>query len=331
MRLFHISEGSSDIVGDNQAMEFSNFTSAATHLLAQQVGFDEPAFFVHVKASRQDVRMDEMELERCFDYIRAGEGGLGVHEWVSALEDPRVKLVAAAVNADVEQRQKKESQKHHHQHHHHNQFLQHPQQQDIACMPTQDYWMVKRGGEVKVFEWYFVERRRWADPVEVWLSAQEVIGLGPTKGRAFVLPVNQTTKGVMKQWHKLKIANDDGSGDIGYEQLQQLLRLCRIRATETDIKKMFQAADEDGSGSIDSLEFLSIVKSLQATGGSTGVDAGNFVRAYHGPSDAIGVVLACTHKRVLESAGSCSQKNCMFHVELHENETRSCELLVSRV
>jgi len=163
----------------------------------------------------------------------------------------------------------------------------------------------------------------------VWLRAQEVTGIGPPKGRAFVVPMNQTTKGVMRLWNKLKLAQDDDSGDIGYEGLQQLLRMCRIRATEAEVKRMFQAADEDGSGSIDSLEFLSIVKSLQESGGSTGVDAGNFVHACHGPSEALNVVLACTHKRVLEAAGSCSRRECMFHVELHEHETRVCELAVS--
>lgn len=203
------------------------------------------------------------------------------------------------------------------------------QQQDLQCAPCQEYWMAKRGAEVKVFEWYFIERRRWADPVDVLLRGQEVGGLGVHKSRLFVIPVKQTTNGLMKQWRQLKLANDSNSHDLGFEQLRQLLRACRIRATESEIKKMFEAADENGSGSIDSHEFLSIVKSLQAAGGCTGVDSGYFVKAIHGPSPALSVVLACTHKRVLECAGSSGQPQCMFHVQLHENERRPCELLVN--
>ena len=181
---------------------------------------------------------------------------------------------------------------------------------------------------MKRFEWFFIERRRWEDPVDTWLNSKEVSVLGQYVGRLSAVPMNQTTKGLMRQWQALKNANDDDSGDIGYEQLQQLLRVCRIRAPEAEVKRIFNSADEDGSGSIDSVEFLSIVRSLQEAGGSSGVEACTFIRALHGPSEALAVVLACTHKSVLESAGSSSRQECMFHVEIDENETRPCDIRV---
>ncbi len=273
----------------------------------------------------QSIQITETELEQCFDFIGDGEGLVDVKKWVKALESLRVKSVAASVIANIHEGDCGSNGP---QHDHQRSPVFH-KQQDLQCVPSQEYWMVKGGGEVKVFEWCFIERRRWADPVDVWLRAQEVGGLGQTKSRLFVVPMKQTTKGLMKQWQQLKLANDNNSHDLGIEQLKQILRICRISATEAEIKKIFEAADEDGSGTIDSHEFLSIVKSLQAAGGSTGVDSGLFVNAVCGPSPALSVVLACTHKRVLESAGDSGQAQCMFHVQFHENERRSCELLVN--
>jgi hypothetical protein len=311
-------------------MEFSVFTAACTHLLGQQVKSEQKSTVrqLYIYALLQNILMSETELEQCYEFIRAGDGLVDVRKWVSALESSQVKFAAAAVIANVLQVEG-EGEISDNEHRHQQSLLFHNQQQDMQCVPSQDYWMVKGGAEVKVFEWYFTERRRWADPIDICLRAQEIGGPGCPKGRLFVVPIKQTTKGLMKQWQQLKHANDDNGHDIGYEQLQQLLRSCRISATESEIKNIFEAADEDGSGRIDSHEFLNIVKSLQAAGGSMGVDSGNFVRAILGPSPALSVVLACTHRRVLESAGSCSQRHCMFHVKFHESERRPCENLVN--
>jgi hypothetical protein len=97
--------------------------------------------------------------------------------------------------------------------------------------------------EVKAFEWHFIERRLWVDPVDVWLRAeekqiQEVGYLGSAIGLVFIVPIKQTTKGLMKQWQLLKHATAHNSHDIGFEQLQELLRICRISATESEIKKV---------------------------------------------------------------------------------------------
>ncbi len=278
-------------------------------------------------SSVQTIQFCDSEYEQCFDYMKNGGVVVDVEKWIASLEDPKVKSAAAAVMADIAR------------HRVHADLDQSPnshcqssgaslQQQDIPCLPAKSYWTAKCGGEVKRFEWFFVERRRWEDPVDMWLSAKEVNLLGRAVGRLFLVPMSQTTKGLMKRWHSLKIANDDSSGDIGYEQLQHLLRTCRIRAPESELKKMFEAADEDGSGSIDSVEFISIVKSLQSVGGSTGVETCNCVRAFHGPSEALEVVLACTHKSILAGAGSSSNRSCMFHVEIDANETRPCDILV---
>ncbi len=278
----------------------------------------------------QSIRLGEAEYEECFEFIRDGSGGVDVKKWVAALENVNVQAAAAVVVASIQQSDDKRDGSEHSgftiKHHAGVPFQQ--QQQDIHCIPSKDYWMAKCGAEVKRFEWFFIERRRWEDPVDTWLNSKEVSALGQHIGRLFAVPMNQTTKGLMRQWQALKCANDDGSGDIGYEQLLQLLRVCRIRAPEAEVKRIFNAADEDGSGSIDSVEFLSIVRSLQEAGGSSGVEACNFIRALHGPSEALAVVLACTHKSVLKSAGSSSRQECMFHVEIDENETRPCDIRV---
>jgi hypothetical protein len=265
------------------------------------------------------MQLTETELEQCFEFIRCGEGCVDLEKWVSSLESLEVKSMAASVIANVHEGKvgcNKFQQRSH------QQSLCFNQLQDLQCAPSQEYWMVKGGGEVKFFEWYFIERRRWADPVDVWLRAQETGGLGPPKSRLVVVPLEQTTNGLMKQWRQLKLANDSNSHDLSFKQLQKLLRICRISATESDAKKMFQAADEDGSGTIDSHEFLSIVQSLQAAGGSTGVESCNYAFAIHGPSPELSAVLACTNKRVLESAGCSSQPQCMFHVRFYEHERR---------
>ncbi len=284
----------------------------------------------HPDSCEQSIQFCDNEYEQCFDYIKNGGGVVDVEKWTAALEATEVQSAAAAVIADIAQgKEHSDLNESRHNDHHPSRALY--QQQDIPCLPSQTYWTAKCGGELKYFEWFLVERRRWEDPVDTWLSAKEVNVLGRAVGRLFLVPMSQTTKGLMRQWHALKIANDDSSGDIGYEQLQHLLRVCRIRAPEAEVKKIFEAADEDGSGSIDSVEFLSIVKSLQSAEGSTGVDACNFVRAFHGPSEALKVVLACTHKSILAGAGSSSNRECMFHVEIDINETRPCDNLVNFV
>lgn len=330
------------ITGNQQAMEFVVFVAACNHLLGQQV-----ACLWHCDAMdrldvcMQNIHLSELELERCFEFIRNGDGVVDEKKWVAALDDPDVQAAAAVVisgilPADAASGNSCTS---------HNVVSQHSivdqprcnrhrsdaghQQQDIPCVPTKDYWMAKCGGEVKKFEWYFIERRRWQDPVDTWLSSKEMSVLGREVGRLFAVPMNQTTKGLMRQWAHLKLANNDASGDIGYKELQHLLKVCCIRAPEAEVKRIFEGADEDGSGSIDSVEFLTIVKTLQTATASTGVDACNFVRAAHGPSEALGVVLACTHRTILAHAGSSGQRECMFHVEIDVNETRACELLVS--
>ena len=262
--------------------------------------------------------------------MRCDDSSIDVAKWVAALEGSEVKAVAAAVMTDIKARTDAgvigSDERLYHTNH---KIAHHPQQQDVLCAPSHEYWVAKGGGEVKMFQWFFVERRRWDEPIAVWLNAQEVAAAHGAVGRFFALPMLMTTKGLMREWRKFKSATEDDSSDISFEQLQQLLRLCHLRAPEAEVKTMFQAADADGSGSIDSVEFISIVKSLQAAGGMTGADAGNFVRACRGPSEALGAVLACTHRAVLSAAGCSSRRDCMFHIELHENETRICDVAVS--
>lgn len=312
-------------------MEFTVFVAACNHLLGQQVArawnCDAMA---GLDVCMQNIHLSELELERCFDFIRNDDGVVDERKWVAALNDPDVQSAAAVVMSGIQPADAASGNSNVYE----PRCIRHQgdvgqQQQDIQCMPTKDYWMAKCGGEVKKFEWYFIERRRWQDPEDTWLSSKEVSVLGRAGGRLFAVPMNQTTKGMMRQWAHLKLANNDASGDIGYKELQHLLKVCSIRAPEAEVKRIFEGADEDGSGSIDSVEFLTIVKTLQAATASTGVDACNFVRAAHGPSEALGVVLACTHRTILANAGSSGQRDCMFHVEIDSNETRPCELLVS--
>jgi hypothetical protein len=277
------------------------------------------------------MHISEAELEQCFEFIRTGEGAVDVEKWVSAFGSSQVKSIADSIITNVYEEESGIND----QQCCHQQSVLFRQQQDnlLRAAPSQEYWMVKGGGEVKAFEWHFIERRLWVDPVDVWLRAeekqiQEVGYLGSAIGLVFIVPIKQTTKGLMKQWQLLKHATAHNSHDIGFEQLQELLRICRISATESEIKKMFEAADEDGSGTIDSHEFLTIVKRLQIAGGSTGVDSAYFVKAVLGPSPAMSDMLACAHKRVLECAGSSSQKQHMFHVQFHESGIRPCELRV---
>lgn len=277
----------------------------------------------------QEIHIDDTDLDQCFEFMRSGDTTIDLAKWVEALDRSEVKAVAAAVMTDIKARTDAGVIGSEQMHHTDHKTAHLPQQQDVLCAPSQEYWTVKGGGEVKMFQWCFVERRRWDEPIAVWLKAQEVGAAHCATGRFVALPMLMTTKGLMQQWRKFKSATNDSSSDITFEQLQQLLRLCHLRAAEAEVKTMFQAADADGSGSIDSVEFISIVKSLQAAGETTGADAGNFVRACHGPSEALGAVLACTHKTVLSAAGSSSRRECMFHVEFHENETRFCDVAVS--
>ncbi len=159
--------------------------------------------------------MTEVELERCFEFIRHGEGFVDAEKWVSALASPLVKSAAASVIALARKDRCSDDQQLRVQ-----QDVHFYQQQDLQRAPCQEYWMVKRGAEVKVFELYIIERRRWADPVDVLLRGQEVGGLGVHKSRLFVTPMKQTTNGLMKQWRHLKLANDNNSHDLGFEQLR---------------------------------------------------------------------------------------------------------------
>ncbi|XP_050894725.1 calcium-dependent protein kinase 2 [Lathyrus oleraceus] len=58
---------------------------------------------------------------------------------------------------------------------------------------------------------------------------------------------------------KVMFANmdTDGSGTITYEELKTGLARIGSRLSETEIKQLMEAADVDGNGSIDYLEFIS--------------------------------------------------------------------------
>jgi hypothetical protein len=320
------------ITGHRPAMDFKLFSAACDHLLEDQVTMcHSAAQQKQRKATLQKIHIDSTDIDQCFEYMKAGTTAIDLDRWIVALESAEVKAAAAVVLADIRARTdagvigKEQSRQNQ------NKTGDVPllQQQDVACAPSPEYWTVKFGREVKMFQWFFVERRRWDDPIDVWLKAQEAGKSDCAMGRFFALPMLLTTKGLMRKWREFKNAIDDNSSDICLEQLQQLLRLCHLRPPEAEIKTMFQAADADGSGSIDSVEFISIVKSLQTAGDTTGADEGNYLRACHGPSEALEAVLACTHKAVLSAAGSSSRRQCMFHIELREDEARVCNVAVS--
>ena len=60
--------------------------------------------------------------------------------------------------------------------------------------------------------------------------------------------------------------DEDGSGEIGIEELEQPLISLGMCKTREEVEKIFNEVDEDGSGQIEFNEFIKVLKSANLNG-----------------------------------------------------------------
>jgi len=73
-------------------------------------------------------------------------------------------------------------------------------------------------------------------------------------------------KELIKLRHYFMELDEDGSGEIGIEELEQPLISLGMCKTREEVEKIFNEVDEDGSGQIEFNEFIKVLKSANLNG-----------------------------------------------------------------